>query len=90
MLSNSVGGRRHSWLSGLPGRQLQGGSVEAAPGILLSWKMAAAGVLSSPDLLRMLFLCAVNILHGLVHRAQVLGVPQLQLRVGDVVSARKL
>lgn len=47
MLSNSVGGRRHSWLSGLPGGGAPGGSVEAAPGILLSWKMAAAGTVLS-------------------------------------------
>lgn len=87
---NSEGGERHSWLSGLPGRVTPEGSMEASSGILLSWKTAAAEVLCSRDLLHMLFLCAVNILHGLVHRAQVLGVAELQLCVGDVVSAREL
>lgn len=80
-----VGGNQHS------GQAASCGRVQRTPGVLFSWKAAAAKA-QRPllALLRALLLRAVNVLHRLVDRLQVLRVPELQLRVRDVVGAGKL
>lgn len=46
---NLVGGNQHYWLSGFPGGVNPEGSVEtSSPGILVSWRAAAAAKVQRP------------------------------------------